>query len=98
MHAMLGLTRFWSRLIRLQSGNLLDCWGGLGTKQIYTSNKTLTRVLLSIPISNNNEKQRVFVFWDFMLHYPAEDSAFVFHGRRRIRLSCFTISRGIWLS
>jgi hypothetical protein len=33
MHAMLGLTRIWSRLIRLQSGNLKDCGGGLGTKQ-----------------------------------------------------------------
>ena len=26
MHAMLGLTRFWSRLIRLQSGNLHCAW------------------------------------------------------------------------
>jgi hypothetical protein len=101
-----GLQNRKPRPIRTTDGprKILCCWGGLGTWQLNTSDKTLTRVLLSMPISNNNgNRERVSEFRPFPISYFSQDAAlfgaarhcFSFHEQmvqRRVSPFCHPVS------
>jgi hypothetical protein len=63
MHAMLGFNPILESTNPTPERQPSGLKGWVRDKQIYTSNKTLTRVVCRIPFSNNNEnKERVSAF------------------------------------
>jgi hypothetical protein len=79
-HVRLDPTLESTNLTPEQQPCLLDCWGGVGTKQIDTGDKTLTRVLLSMLTSNNNgNREGVSAQFSRASVFGAVRHCFVFH-------------------